>query len=143
MGKPKLPGRPFSMRCQESAPSVDLNTPPWNCMKSVLESFGSSTILCTQQQVGFSLTPVSTVGKPLLHSRHDSPPSVVRNTPTALMATHIRLASFGSTRMVCRHNPPLPGNHPARLGMRESAETSFQLSPRSRLTNNPASASPA
>src|SRR5688572_28756921 len=142
MGKPKLPGRPFSIGCHESPASVLRSTPPWNCRYSVFESRGSSTGLCGQQHIGEPSVPVGICGKPLLHGRHDSPPSVVRNMPTALTATHMRFGFFASTRIVCRHNPPLPGNQSFTSGPLVSALNSFHVSPRSREMNSPASSTP-
>src|SRR5262245_34404772 len=96
-----------------------------------------------QYMAAGSSEPVGSPGRPLLHGVQDCPPSVVRNTPTALIPTQIRFLSFGSIRIVCRHNPPFPGNHLARLGSRVRAESSVHVLPLSRLTNSPATSTPA
>src|SRR5688572_32944228 len=90
-----------------------------------------------------SSEPVGSWGSVWLRFFHVRPPSSVRNAPTALMPTHMRSLFLGSIRIVCRHNPPPPANHLLRLWSRVSEEISLQLVPRSRLTNRPASSTPA
>jgi hypothetical protein len=71
------------------------------------------------------------------------PPSSLRITPTAEIATHSRCAFVGSTTIECRHNPPAPGIHRGRVGCFVSPFTSVHVSPSSRLTNSAASSTPA
>ena len=72
-----------------------------------------------------------------------APPSSVPNTPTADIPTHIRPSSAGSSTMLCRHRPPNPPSHMARVGCSERGTTSLHVSPPSELLNSAAGETPA
>src|SRR5437879_7615485 len=80
---------------------------------------------------------------PRLIGFHVVPPSSVRNAPADEIATNIRLGSFGSWMIGCRHKPPPPGCHCGPVPWPRSPESSFQFSPPSVERKRAASSTPA
>src|SRR5262245_32959687 len=111
MGKPKSVGRlPLMMR-QLSPPSSERQTFQWSWRKRVFGSDLCIAILWTQKPtVAFGSGMYFDV-RPLFDGFHVLPPSSVRKHPAAEIAIHIRFASAGSNRIVCRHMPPALGHH--------------------------------
>src|ERR1700676_4972792 len=113
------------------------------CMNSTSGRERCMAMRCTQW-------PTSAVGSgmywetsPRLMGSHVAPLSLLRNAPAAEMAMNIRLASLGSRRMVCRHNPPAPGCQRGPEPWPRSPESSCQVCPASVERNNAASSTPA
>src|SRR2546422_5820475 len=80
---------------------------------------------------------------PRLIGFHVVPASSVRNAPADEIATNIRLGSFGSSMIVCRHRPPAPGCQCGPVPWPRSPESSFQFFPPSVERNRAASSTPA
>src|SRR5262245_35739399 len=79
---------------------------------------------------------------PLFLGCHVAPLSSLRNTPAALIATHMRWSALGSRTIECTINPPLPGVHLSRDSCSLRALFSCQLTPPSPLTNSDAGSTP-
>src|SRR5215468_8624439 len=143
MGKPKSVGRFPLTSTQLSPPSSLRMTSQCFCMNSVCGRDGCIANLCTQCPTSAAGDGIPLDSKPLLIGCHDVPPSSVRNTPAAQIATTIRSGSCGSSMIVCRHIPPAPGCHFEPESCSRNPRTSCQLAAPSVDWNKAASSTPA
>src|SRR2546430_7955573 len=90
-----------------------------------------------------TLFPYTTLFRSRLIGFHVLPASSERKAPAAEMATYIRRAFVGSSRIVWRHNPPAPGCHLGPVPWPRRPETSCHVVPPSPVRNSPASSTPA
>src|SRR5229473_5635030 len=98
---------------------------------------------CTQCPTSASGLGMYSDFNPLLIGFQDFPPSSLRNAPAAEIAMKIRRASFGSSKIVCRHIPPAPGCQFGPVPCPRKPESSCQVFPPSLVRNNAASSTPA
>src|SRR3954468_14063609 len=80
---------------------------------------------------------------PSLPLVHVSPPSSGGQMPTADTPRASRSGSPGQGTIECRHSPPPPGSHDARVGSSHSARLSRQVAPPSSLSNRTPGSPPA
>jgi hypothetical protein len=98
---------------------------------------------CTQWPTSASWSGMPSDRSPRLIARQLLPASSVRNVPAAEIATVMRAASRGSSRIVCRHIPPAPGCHDGPVPWPRRPGSSCQLPPPSTERKSAASSTPA
>src|SRR5216110_3187939 len=140
---PKSVGRLPLISCHESPASSERITAQCFCMNSTPGRERCSAMRCTQW-------PTSAVGsgmycecRPRLIGFQVLPPSSERNAPAAEIATYIRRAFVGSSRMVWRHIPPAPGCHLGPVPWPRRPASSCHVLPPSLVRNRAASSTPA
>jgi hypothetical protein len=80
---------------------------------------------------------------PSLPLRHVAPASSVSHTPAAEMPSASRSGSPGHVTTECRHSPPAPGCHFARVGCSQRARLRLNVAPPSRLSRSTPGSPPA
>src|SRR4051794_13926043 len=111
-------------------------------MKRVLGLEGWRTTSWTQKPISGRGAGRESLRRPLLIGLKVLPPSSERNAPAAEMAMVMRLGLEGSSKIVCRHRPPAPGDHFSPLAPRR-AEISCHVAPPLVVLNSAASSTPA
>ena len=143
IGKPKL----SEGRCPRGAPSCRRDRPSGR-RRSGSAARGAPASRVDEQLVDAladlgELVLLKSAAVPLFSGSQVSPPSSLRKTPAAEIATYIVWSFSGSIWIECVHMPPAPGFHCSRVGCSIRLRTGSQVAPLSSIATGRRAPRPA